>query len=137
CPQALTGELIGKPRQVVIGRIDIRVRQREKQIHSLEPGTVYTGGGSEFDHGVQIDGRLRIGPLSHEAWPHGIVQCREAVCDGRSHGTSSSETQALETSQALPAYITSRSLSIAAAKLMAYRFFNRKFRYSTFIGGPT
>ena len=60
--QPLRANLVGQPLQIVVGRIDVDVRIEEEQIDAVEPDAVRPRGGREVEHGVEIDGRLGVGP---------------------------------------------------------------------------
>ena len=78
------GEFIGEACEIVIGGIDIGVRQREEEIGALETNAIHGGGGGEVEHCVKIDRRLGIGTFADEAGPHGIVEGGKSV--GFGHG---------------------------------------------------
>ena len=72
-------ELLGQDLQVVVGGIDVGVRQAQEQVHSVELHAVHVRGGGQVQHGVEIDGRLGIRSFADQAGPHGGVQCGEFV----------------------------------------------------------
>ena len=81
--EALGPDLVGQRLQVVVGRVDARVRIEEKQIDAVEPHAIHFGGGGQVEHRVEIDGRLGARPaLADQAGPHGVVQLRKLVCVG-------------------------------------------------------
>jgi hypothetical protein len=46
----------------------------EEQVHTVEPGAPDLCAGGESQHGVEIDGWLRIRPFADESGPHGVVK---------------------------------------------------------------
>lgn len=56
--------------------------KRQKQVDALESNAIQLSGGREVQHGVQVDGRLRIGPFSYQTGPHGVVERRIPVTLG-------------------------------------------------------
>jgi len=59
--------------QLVVRGIDIGMRQRKKQIDSVETRAVHFGGRREIDHRVQVDWRFRIGAFAYQAGPHRVM----------------------------------------------------------------
>ena len=67
-------ELVGQARQVVVGGIDIGVRQRKEEIDAIEAHAIHLGGGGQVEHGIEIDGRFGIGTFADQPGPHGVMQ---------------------------------------------------------------
>src|ERR1019366_2438936 len=84
--QSFGGELPGEAGEIVVGGIDVGVRQGEEEIDAIEARAIHPRGGGEIEHGIEIDGRFGIGTFSDEPGPHGVVQGREGVRSGSVHG---------------------------------------------------
>ena len=72
--QAFAGDFFSQARQIVVGRIDIGVRQGEEQIDAVEPHAVHLRGLGQVQHGIEIDRRLGVRPFADQSRPHGIVK---------------------------------------------------------------
>ena len=83
--QSLGGKLVGEASEVVVGRIDVGVGQGEEEVDAIEAHAIHPGGGGEIEHGIEVDGRFRIGTFSDESRPHGVVEGREGVRSGSVH----------------------------------------------------
>ena len=66
--------------QVVVGGIDVGVRQRQEQIDAVELCSVHLGRCGEVEHGIEIDRRLGVGTFADDARPHRVVERGVLVC---------------------------------------------------------
>ena len=73
--EAARADAIGKPLQRVAIGVDVDVRIEQKQIDAVEPDAVDVCGRRQVEHRVEIDRRLRVGPLADEPRPHRVVKC--------------------------------------------------------------
>ena len=56
------------------------MRIEQEQIDAVEADAVDSRGRRQVEHRVEIDRRLRVGPLADEPRPHRVVQCGFRVC---------------------------------------------------------
>ena len=63
--QSSSPDSIRQKLQVVIGRVDIRMRRRQEQIHSVESHPVHCSGAREIKHRVQVEGWLGVGSFAN------------------------------------------------------------------------
>jgi hypothetical protein len=75
----MAADVVGEALDLIFGRIDRRMRIREKQIDAFKFGAVGASSGGEPKHSVEINGRLRIRTLAHETGPHGVMEFRVVV----------------------------------------------------------
>src|ERR1700677_4103871 len=78
---------VDKLLQLVIGGVNAGVRQRQKQIDSIETDAIDLSLRSQVQHGFKVDEWFRVRSLAYQAWPHGVVNCRVFVLTGYAHGS--------------------------------------------------
>ena len=78
--EAARADAIGKPLQRLAIGVDVDVRVEQEQVDALEADAVDVGGRRQVEHRVEIDRRLRVGPLADEPRPHRVVQCGFRMC---------------------------------------------------------
>jgi len=64
---------IREPFQVVVARVDADVWIEQEQVHAVELHAVDRGVHGQVQHRVEVDRRLRVGPLPHQPGPHRVV----------------------------------------------------------------
>ena len=77
----IQGEEVSDAFQLVIARIRIGVREKQKVINALELLASDAGRGGEIEHVLKADGRLLIRAVTFtdETWPHGVMKFGEGV----------------------------------------------------------
>ena len=72
--EVVRGQFVRESLEVVVGRIDVGVRQRQEQVDAVELCPIYFGRRGEAQHGVEIDRRLGAGAFADDARPHRVVK---------------------------------------------------------------
>ena len=71
--QIPAAQFIGQNLQVVVGRIDIGVRQAQEEVNAFKFDTVHFSRNRQVQHRVQFDRRFRVRTLANQAGPHRVM----------------------------------------------------------------